>query len=527
MGLLLSRIDKFFVASENTAPVFFIFANFIMSRTELRRYEPYEIIDPTPTPLSVQIGAPDAKLTSEQVVENVNAAVTNRVYSAEGFSQEGANYPGDENTMKGVLTALGGRRGEYPPRFAPGMNTIALLHENARDRFGRVPFVRENQREVPTGSHIRIMQVMPQVGVLVPVPATTENLVDHALSFTYKPTDAMTVAAPNESGIWNVQTLPHGNIARGPWQGHYANGIITGMDVRTFDDGCFGFRISAHIERLVRDLAADGFGEIDPQMLMSMVRMQVEADRRFIPCATNAFGNRGYVRIDSDLTSDAPPLRGHKNKRELLCATTPVGPYLTNSDQLHVAAIFEARPVIAGGFGGRKSKTNYPGACDLADRVVEELTRKRKKPAEGFHEALFMNGGVVQECKAMNVAFGFNGKGRNGRNLLVRPAMQDRDILPGIVGDSVEKLADYFGCDVRHEDVYLAEATKADVVLLGGTAAGVRYMGQLVGADGALYTHDNNRCETGGWHRIKNAFDSCMRRQEGAPFPDWMEKLCD
>ena len=120
---------------------------------------------------------------------------------------------------------------------------------------------------------------------------------------------------------------------------------------------------------------------------------------------------------------------------------TPVGPYLTDSDSLNVAAIFEGRPVISGGFGGRKSKTNYPGAFVASDRVIEELAQNGQKPADGFHEALFINDGIIQECKAMNVAFGFNGKGKNGRNLLLRPEMSGRDILPGIVGNSVERLA--------------------------------------------------------------------------------------
>lgn len=472
------------------------------------------------------MGDPTTQLSSDQVVQSVSAAVTNRLYG-EGFTQSGVNFPGDSDTMKGVLAALGGRRGEYPPRFAPGVTTVAMLHADASDRFGRVPFIKENQREVPEGSRIRIMQVMPQVGVIEPISPTTENLNDHALSFTYKPTNAMTVAASHESGMWHVQTLPHGNIARGPWQGHYANGVISGMDVRTFDDGCFGFRISAHIERIVRDLAADGFGQIDPQMLMAMVRMQVEADKQFIPCASNVFGNRGYVRIDSDLTSNAPPLRGQNDERELICAMTPVGPYITDSQFLHVAAVFEARPVISGGFGDRKSKTNYPGAFELAARVTRELTQMGRTPEGGIHETLFINDGVVQECKAMNVAFGFNGKGRDGKNLLIRPAMPGRDILPGIVGDSVEKLAQHFGSEVRHEDIAITDALRADAIFLCGTAAGVRYLGQLVDADGALYTHDASRCEAGGWHGIKRAFDACMKREADAPFSEWMEKLCD
>lgn len=511
-----------------------------------KTYEPYVVHAPTRG--GMNLGQTQDTMSHAQMADRLEALLSRADLPLSG---ELVDMPLDGKLRAALRAVFGDRHGNVDAPNAPARRVVPILHDNPSDRFGS-PLTNDGLLHAGDEAHVRLVRVMPELGALAPTPPISADVVhSRRLDFAEKPTNGMVYAAPTREGVWQVQPLPYGQTLTNPWQNVYGGGDFGRMVCWRFEgredgeNGIYGFRIDKHIKRISDNAGVDGFGDLDPEMLLDMLKLQAEYDRDLIPMAENPHGNRGYLHLGVRSSARGPGLKGEPRERMMRCMLLPVGPYLTDGAALDVSVIPQRRPVMRGDI---KSEMNYHTAVQVAAEYEASLRAAGAIPATmPLHESLFVDqqskagGGRPQEFRAMNLVLFFRGKGRDGRTLVIRPSMARRDILNGVVAQSFAEIAADAGFDVRDDlDLSLAEACDADALVACGTAANGRPINTMVAlpsfireaglaskADGAvLYRHNPQRAEASGLNTVLERYHRCLARAPGAPFPEWMQKLC-
>lgn len=112
----------------------------------------------------------------------------------------------------------------------------------------------------------------------------------------------------------------------------------------------------------------------------------------------------------------------------------------------------------------------------------------------GYHEAIFMRDGFVQEGVAANPIVIIDGP--DGPTVLTPPP-EEAGVLPGITAKSILEIAKYLGCEAEYRMISAEMLEQASELAMAGTAMhGAVRIGHLEGDDGLIFENKIENIET-------------------------------
>jgi len=231
---------------------------------------------------------------------------------------------------------------------------------------------------------------------------------------------------------------------------HYGTGVFEGIRAYETADGPAVFRLTDHIERLrnsARILSMDM-----PYTTAELVQAckDVVADSGLAECYLRPIAYYGYGEMGlatTDCTTD------------VAIAAWPWGAYLGDD-----AVTRGVRLKISS--WTRHDHNIMPPASKTTGNYANSTLAKMEALRAGYDEAVMLNGaGLVSECSGENLFC------RKGDVVLTPPVSSGA--LPGITQDSVMRLAEDLGIDIRIGDMARSDLYTADEIFVVGTAAEV------------------------------------------------------
>ncbi|MEX0994903.1 MAG: branched-chain amino acid aminotransferase [Balneolaceae bacterium] len=261
---------------------------------------------------------------------------------------------------------------------------------------------------------------------------------------------------------------------------HYGQSVFDGMKAfSTADDSIALFRPEMHIDRLNHSCRRLCIPELDGKIFLKTLRTLIGFDRKWVP---RKRGNALYIRpliFGTDANLGVQPSKNYT----CLVITSPVGAYYkeginpvsltTNPDYVRAAR---------GGAGAVKTSGNYGSTLLPAQKAKEQ----------GFTQILWldvMEYKYVEEVGTMNIFFKF------GDKLVTPPA--EGTILPGIIRDSVIRLAHHWNVPVEERQISIDEVFEAhsdgslQEIFGSGTAAVISPVGKITHKGRTLETDMN------------------------------------
>jgi branched-chain amino acid aminotransferase len=248
--------------------------------------------------------------------------------------------------------------------------------------------------------------------------------------------------------VWLDNKMVKAGDAKVPIMTHslqYGSGIFEGIRAYETDNGTAVFRLNEHVHRFANSMK-----------IYSMVHGYTEKQLReaiLKVVKTNGIGS-GYIRPFAFYNDDQIGLSTAGKKVSVFIAARPFGKYFTNQGGIACKVSSWCRinssilPVEA------KASGNY------LNSIIASMEAKRT----GFDEAIMMSqNGYVAEGPGENIFLVKD-------NVLITPD-KGSDILLGITRDSLIKMAESIGMEVRERQIHREELYTADEVFFSGTAA--------------------------------------------------------
>ncbi len=249
---------------------------------------------------------------------------------------------------------------------------------------------------------------------------------------------------------------------------HYAQEIFEGMKAyRGDDDSIYLFRPEENIKRMNRSAERMCMPAMDEELFMEALKKLILLEKDWIP---RGAGTSLYIRPTMIATEVA--LGVHTANRYLffiiLC---PVGAYYPEG--FSPTKIYVSEKYTRSAPGG-------VGACKAAGNYAASLYASQEASAMGYTQVLWLDAKerkYVEEVGTSNIFFVI------GDELITPPL--GGTILPGIMRNSVMKLAGSWGVKVREEQLSIDEIIRANEngtlreVFASGTAAIVSPVGQI------------------------------------------------
>lgn len=261
---------------------------------------------------------------------------------------------------------------------------------------------------------------------------------------------------------------------------HYSQEIFEGLKAyKSTNDRILLFRPEQNARRLNRSARKLCMPELPEEIFLNAVKELVLLDQDWIP---DAPGTSLYIRPTMIATE---PFLGVSPAKEYLfyIIMSPVGPYFKSGfNPVSIYVEDELVRAVVGGVGDVKTGGNYAASL-LAGVKAEE---------KGFYQVLWLDAKehrYVEEVGAMNVFFVFGEK-------VVTP-MLTGSILPGITRDSVIKLAQELGIELKERRISFDEVLEGiktgelTEMFGSGTAAVISPVGHLYYKDKDYYINNN------------------------------------
>ncbi len=272
-------------------------------------------------------------------------------------------------------------------------------------------------------------------------------------------------------GWHDARIVPYQNLSLDPacMVFHYAQEMFEGLKAyRTPNGDIQLFRPDKNIERMNNTNTRLCIPHLEPSDVLDALKALVSVEKDWVPTED---GTSLYIRpfiIATDVQLGVHPSKSYK----FMIILSPVGSYYPEG--IKPVKIFVEREyvrAVKGGTGYAKVGGNY--ACSLIGQ--------EKAEAMGYSQVLWLDGiehKYIDEVGAMNVFFVIDG-------VVVTPALDEGNILPGVTRASCIQLLKSFGYKVEERKLTLDEvieaynAGKLNEAFGTGTAAVVSPMGLL------------------------------------------------
>ncbi len=272
-------------------------------------------------------------------------------------------------------------------------------------------------------------------------------------------------------GWHDARIVPYQNLSLDPacMVFHYAQEMFEGLKAYRTPDGSIQlFRPDKNIERMNNTNTRLCIPHLEPNDVLDALKALVATEKEWVPTEE---GTSLYIRpfiIATDVQLGVHPSKSYK----FMIILSPVGSYYPEG--IKPVKIFVEREyvrAVKGGTGYAKVGGNY--ACSL---IGQEKAEKM-----GYSQVLWLDGiehKYIDEVGAMNVFFVIDG-------VVVTPALEEGNILPGVTRASCIQLLKTLGYKVEERKLALEEVIEAynqgklDEAFGTGTAAVVSPMGLL------------------------------------------------
>ena len=297
-------------------------------------------------------------------------------------------------------------------------------------------------------------------------------------------TDHMFIMDYDKGMGWHdARIVPYQNLSLDPacMVFHYAQEMFEGLKAYRTPDGSIQlFRPDQNIERMNRTNERLCIPPLDSTEVLDALKALVSVEKDWVPTAE---GTSLYIRpfiIATDVQLGVHPSKSYK----FMIILSPVGSYYPEG--IKPVKIFVERDyvrAVKGGTGYAKVGGNY--ACSL---IGQEKAEKM-----GYSQVLWLDGiehKYIDEVGAMNVFFVLDG-------VVVTPALEEGNILPGVTRKSCIQLLKKLGYRVEERKLSLAEveaaydAGKLNEAFGTGTAAVISPMGVLDTGDRKMVINNN------------------------------------
>ena len=231
---------------------------------------------------------------------------------------------------------------------------------------------------------------------------------------------------------------------------HYGTGVFEGIRAYETADGPGVFRLTDHIERLMNSMRILSMPM--PYSVAELVQAckDVVADSGLSECYLRPIAYYGYGEMGLATTECST---------DVAIAAWPWGAYLGDD-----AATRGVR--LKTSSWTRHDHNIMPPASKTTGNYANSTLAKMEALRAGYDEAVMLNGaGLVAECSGENLFC------RKGDVVLTPPTSSGA--LPGITQDSVMRLADDLGIDIRIGELARSDLYTADEIFVVGTAAEV------------------------------------------------------
>ncbi len=295
---------------------------------------------------------------------------------------------------------------------------------------------------------------------------------ENSLGFGKYFTDHMFIMDYDKGEGWHdARIVPYQNLSLDPacMVFHYAQEMFEGLKAyRTPNGEIQLFRPDKNIERMNTTNERLCIPQLDKNDVLDALKALVATECDWVPSSE---GTSLYIRpfiIATDVQLGVHPSKSYK----FMIILSPVGSYY--AEGIKPVKIFVEREyvrAVKGGTGFAKVGGNY--ACSLiGQQKAEEL---------GYSQVLWLDGiehKYIDEVGAMNVFFVIDG-------VVVTPALDEGNILPGVTRNSCIQLLRNMGYTVEERKLTLDEvieayhAGKLNEAFGTGTAAVVSPMGLL------------------------------------------------
>ena len=285
-------------------------------------------------------------------------------------------------------------------------------------------------------------------------------------------TDHMFIMDYNEGMGWHdARVVPYQNLSIDPacMVFHYAQEMFEGLKAyRTPTGEIQLFRPDKNIERMNNTNERLCIPKIDPADALEAIKALVSVEAEWVP---NVEGTSLYIRpfiIATDVQLGVHPSKSYK----FMIILSPVGAYY--AEGIKPVKIFVEREYVRAVRGGT-------GFAKIGGNYAASLIGQEKAEKMGYSQVLWLDGiehKYIDEVGAMNVFFVIDG-------VVVTPALNEGNILPGVTRASCIKLLTSMGYKVEERKLAIDEvveaykAGKLNEAFGTGTAAVVSPMGLL------------------------------------------------
>ena len=274
-----------------------------------------------------------------------------------------------------------------------------------------------------------------------------------------------------DKGWHDPRVIPYQNLSLDPatMVFHYAQELFEGLKAyRTSDGRILLFRPKKNIERMNNTAKRMCIPQIPPEDALQAIETVVKTDADWIPTEE---GTSLYIRpfiIATDAHLGVHPSHTYK----FIIILSPVGSYYPEG--INPVKIYIEREYVRAVKGGT-------GFAKVGGNYAASLIGQEKADKLGYAQSLWLDGVTrkyIDEVGAMNVFFVLNG-------VVVTPALDDGNILPGVTRASCIELLKSWGVPVEERKLSVDELMEAyktgkfDEAFGSGTAAVISPIGEL------------------------------------------------
>lgn len=237
----------------------------------------------------------------------------------------------------------------------------------------------------------------------------------------------------------------------------YGSGIFEGMRAYETDKGTAIFKLDEHVQRLINSLKIYS---------MSLAYSQRQIKEAIIRIVKANKLNSCYIRPFAFYNDSRIGVSAFGKKVSLFIAAVPFGKYFSNAERGIRCKISSWH---------RINSNILPVEAKASGNYLNSVIANNEAKISGFDEAILLSyDGYVAEGSSENIFLVKD-------NILLTPD-RGSDILLGITRDSVIKIAESIGIEVRERLIHREELYTADELFFTGTAAEIT---PIINVDGA------------------------------------------
>lgn len=326
------------------------------------------------------------------------------------------------------------------------------------------------------------------------VPMTKEAINNAAFENISTTAQVLAICTKNDNGQWEwgqSQIYPDGFHVQPPLTAteQYAQSCFEGLVAMVNSEGEITiFRPEENAKRLNRSCEALAIPPLDETQVLDSIKYAVLANKEYLPVpGSNA---KMYIRPYVKGLEGGYGV-GPANSYLFAVEVFPFGDYVAKRDSvINIVGIPGKRRSHEGNFGMVKGSGNYGQTLldrEKAKKGVTEIHGDKK-----FHDTFYLGlkrekinisgeevdtlKEVLDEDSAGNLFF----ITENDNKICIHTPPLDRGaILPGITRDSVLKIAQELGYDIKENELTIEDIKKMKGAFLSGSAAGIVRIGSM------------------------------------------------